>query len=174
VESVAPRASSSCQNHSIASGQSYTKTYLSALTSFYGADCTDDSDNDVLPQNVWKNRPPPQLTFDFEKDLDFPGLQPPPGIPMVAQPPNQLTKLTSSSITMSEINDVHSEMQAQLDDLKRFKEKMISKVEDAIADAVKTSVTTAMLGIKAQMNEMFLANNKIIYDNMQAEHLVIP
>ena len=75
---------------------------------------------------------------------------------------------------MSEIHAVCSEMQAKFDeDLKQFKTKMVSKLEHDIAEAVKSSVATAMLGINAQLNDLFQANNQIIYTNMQSERTAI-
>jgi hypothetical protein len=165
-ERVTPRGPLSCQDYSVNSGQSSTRSYLSVLASFYGAD---DSNNNDPPQTFRKNRPFPQLTFDFHAELDFPILPVPaaaaPGIqPVPSSSPNQLTKSASSSITMSEINVVRSKMQSQFKSkLKLFKDKIVARLEHDIADAVKTSVESAMLSINAQMNELFQANNKIIY-----------
>jgi hypothetical protein len=176
VERVTPRVPSSRHDGSVNSGQSSTRSYLSILTSFYGAD---ESDDDVPPQIFRKNRLAPQLTFDFNTDLDFPALPNQTAHPVVDparahRSPAQSTKSTSSSITMSEIHAVRSEMQAKFDaDLKEFKSTMASKLENDIADAVKNSVATAMLGINAKLNELFQANNKIIYNNMQSERTVI-
>jgi hypothetical protein len=109
-EHVSPRGQSS---RSVNSGNSSTRSYLSVLTSFYGAD---DSEDDAPPQTFRKNRPPPQLTFNFDAELDFPTLPIPapaaPGPIPAYRSPNPSTKSASSSITMSEINAVRSEMQS--------------------------------------------------------------
>jgi hypothetical protein len=57
---------------------------------------------------------------------------------------------------MSAINVVRSEMQAKFEqDLKDFKEKLITKMEREIAETVKTSVKTALAGINAKINFSF-------------------
>jgi hypothetical protein len=63
-----------------------------------------------------KNRTEPKLSFDFDKDFDFPALSPLPNPTPAFRPstfPHQSTKSASSSITMSEINVVRNEMQAK-------------------------------------------------------------
>jgi hypothetical protein len=133
------------------SGHSSVKSYLSVLTSYYGAD---DSDNDAHPQVNCNKKTPPQLTFDFDDSSNFPGL--PTKISASAhttkpKSPTQSLKLSSSSITMSEFNAVRREMQAKFEaDLKEFKEKLIAKLEHGIADTVKSSVATAMKGSTLQ------------------------
>jgi hypothetical protein len=50
---------------------------------------------------------------------------------------------------------------------------MVTKLENDIAAALKTSVASAMQGINAQLNDLFQANNKIVYRNMQSERETI-
>jgi isopropylmalate/homocitrate/citramalate synthase len=83
-------------------------------------------------------------------------------------------KSASSSITMSEFNAVRREMQAKFEaELKDFKDKLIAKLENDIADTVKSSVATAMDGINATINSSLHDNNKTVYANMQAERNAI-
>jgi hypothetical protein len=176
IERVAPRVHSSRSISSKNSGQSSVKSYLSVLTSFYGPDGSDDEDE--IPPHVYrKNRTEPKLCFDFDKDFDFPALSPLPN-PAPAPPhttsPHQSTKSALSSITMSEINVVRNELQAKFEqDLKEFKEKLITKMEQEIAETVKSSVKSALAGINAQINSSLQENNKIIYSNMQAKRSTI-
>jgi hypothetical protein len=75
---------------------------------------------------------------------------------------------------MSKINAVRSEMQSKFGtDLQQFKKDITHCLETEIATAVKTSVATALEGIHAIMNQMLSANNKIIYDNMKSERVII-
>jgi hypothetical protein len=98
----------------------------------------------------------PKLCFDFDAEIDFPTLPTPnPPTAKTSSPTstNQSLKSSSSSITMSEINAVCSEMQAQFEaDLKSFKDKMVAKLEHDIAETVKQSVATALEGINTQIN----------------------
>jgi hypothetical protein len=119
----------------------------------------------------------PKLSFDSDKDFDFPALSPLPSPTPASRPstaPRQSTKSASSSITMSEINVVRNEMQDKFEqDLKDFKEKLIAEMEQEIAETVMTSVKLALAGINAQIYSSLQENNKILYSNMQAERSTV-
>jgi hypothetical protein len=176
IERVAPRVHSSRSISSKNSGQSSVKSYLSVLTTFYDPEGSDEED--AIPPHVYrKNRTEPKLSFDFDKELDFPALSPLVNPTPASRPSNSLhqsNKSASSSITMSEINVVRNEMQAKFDqDLKDFKEKLLAKMEREITETVTTSVKSALAGINAQINSSPQENNKIIYSNMQAERSTV-
>jgi hypothetical protein len=176
IERVAPRVHSSRSISSKNSGQSSVKSYLSVLTTFYGPDGSDEED-DIPPHVYRKNRTEPKLSFDFDKELDFPALSHLANPTPASRPsnsPHHSTKSASSSITMSELNVVRNEMQAKFEqDLKDFKEKLIAKMEREIAETVTSSVKSALAGINAQINSSLQENNKIIYSNMQAERSTV-
>jgi hypothetical protein len=94
VERVVARVRSSKSVSSNNSGQSSVKSYLSVLTSFYGAD---ESDEDDPPQVFRKLRTAPLLTFDFDDASNFPGL--PTQIPASAAPRKPENGLILRSVT---------------------------------------------------------------------------
>jgi hypothetical protein len=103
IKRVSPRPQSSKSGSSKHSSNDSVKSNLSVLTSFYGAEGSDD---DIPPQVVRHQRPAPHLCFDFDADLDFPNLPAPTQKPVTTHQnasPNQSMKSASSSITMSEI-----------------------------------------------------------------------
>jgi hypothetical protein len=71
VERIVAPVRSSKSVISSNSGQSSVKSYLSVLTSFSGAD---DSDDDDPPQLFRNKKSAPQLTFDFDDSSNFPSL----------------------------------------------------------------------------------------------------
>jgi hypothetical protein len=129
------------------------------------------------PQIVRHQCPAIELCFDFDADLDFPNLAPPakqPVTPRQLASPNQSMKSASSSITMSEIHAIRTEMHTKFDaDLKIFKQKMIEKLENDIADTVQKSVATALAGINANIHSSLQANNVLVYTTMKAERTEI-
>jgi hypothetical protein len=121
VERVSPRASSS---HSTTTNNSRksTTSYLSALTLGFDS----DNSNDAAPPTIRrKSGYNPMIEFDFDDDLVFPALPivaAKPRPPQLYRSPAPSTKSASSSITMSEINAVRSEIQAKFEnDMIQFK-----------------------------------------------------
>jgi hypothetical protein len=147
---------------------------LSALTIGFGSD---DSAHDAPPQIRRKGRYNPMIEFDFDNTVDFPALPVEPPQPRPIQPhrpPQSSANSASSSITMSEINAVRSEIQSKFDDgMKQFKQDITARLETEIATAVQNSVAIALEGINATMNKMLSANNTIVYDNMKSEREII-
>jgi hypothetical protein len=174
VERVSPGASLS---HSTTTNNSRksTTSYLSALTLGFESDNSDDAAPPTIRRKSrYKN---PMIEFDFDDDLVFPALPivaAKPRPPQLYRSPTPSTKSASSSITMSEINAVRSEIQAKFEtDMIQFKKEISDRLESEIATAVKNSVATALEGINATMNQILSANNTIVYDNIKSKREII-
>jgi hypothetical protein len=106
------------------------------------------------------------IEFDFDVEVVFPALPAVAATPrrsQTIQSPTPSSKSASSSITMSEINAVRSEIQSKFDnDMKQFKKDITDRLESEIATAVKNSVAIALEGINATMNQILSANNMIV------------
>jgi hypothetical protein len=170
VERISPRVISS--SSSTAASRMSTTSYLSALTAGFGS----DQSADEAPPHQRRKYRAPTIEFDFNTDLDFLVIptQAPTARALPSQPSPASNKSVSSSITMSEINAVRSEIQAKFDaDLQQFKTDLTERLEKDIAESVKTSVALALEGINAKMNTMLSVNNTIVYDNMKSERALI-
>jgi hypothetical protein len=151
------------------SSRKSTTSYLSALA----LDFDSENSDDAAPPTIRRKSPyNPMIEFDFDDDLVFPAL---PIVVAKPRPPQQYrsptpsTKSASSSITMSEIKAVRSEIQTKFEnDMIQFKKEISERLESEISAAVKNSVAIALEGINATMNQILSANNTNVYNNMKS------